>query len=242
MASKLQLKNISFKIEDKFILKDINITFDNGIYALLGLNGSGKTSLLNIISTIIKPSTGEILYNSNDITADYREIRTDLGYMSQNTTLLQDLSITQNLYYFGLLKGCDSTSLKEKVRSLLSNFNLESIKNMKIRNLSGGVRQKVGIAIALINSPKLIILDEPINNLDKYERKNLYQLLSILSEESIIIISTHLIDEIKLYCHNITFMNSGQINFHGSTLEAIQNMEAKNVYETDSDSLLKFYS
>lgn len=242
MASQLKLKNISFKIKDKFILKDININFDNGIYALLGLNGSGKTSLLNIISTINQPSKGQITYNNKNVINNPEEIRKDLGYMSQNTTLLQDLSIIQNLYYFGLLKGCDSSVLKEIIPSFLSTFNLTSIKNMKVRNLSGGIKQKVGIAIALLNSPKLIILDEPINNLDKNERQYLYELLSTLSKESIIIISTHLIDEIMKYCNNITFIKNGGVEFHGSALEAIENMKANNINEIDSDSLLNFYS
>jgi ABC-2 type transport system ATP-binding protein len=220
----LELKNINHQIDNKQILNDINLTFEKGIYALLGLNGAGKTTLINILSTLYMPSKGEMIYDKIDVLKKPSHLQQDLGYMSQNIGLIQDFTVEQNLYYFGLLKGCNAKELKQKIITILNDFDLTAIKNTKISNLSGGVKQRIGIALALINSPKIIILDEPLNNLDRHEREKLYFLLKEVSKNCIIIISTHLIDEIETVCDKVIFMKEGVITYFGNLNSSFDNI------------------
>ena len=231
----LKLINLNYKIKDKVILDSINLDFGNGIHALLGLNGVGKTSLLNIISTLNKANSGEILYNNVSIIGNNKPLLKDLGYMSQNVGLIQDFTIEQNLYYFGLLKGCGSKYLKNKIPFLLEIFNLFSDRKTRAGNLSGGLKQRVGIALALINNPKILILDEPINNLDSYEREKLYHILKEISKNCIVIISTHLINDISKFSDKIIIMTDGKICFTGKTKQIIDE-------DTTIESLFSFYT
>lgn len=206
---KLQLKDISYKVGDKIILNKINLEFENGLYALLGLNGTGKTSLINIISTLKKPSEGEFLYNNISILDKPEFLRKDLGFMSQNLGLIQDFDIVQNLTYFGLLKGCEKKSLNNNISNILKDFDLEGYKKQKIKNLSGGIKQKISFALSIINSPSVLILDEPVNNLDYLEREKMYLFLKDISKASIVILSTHLIEEISRFCDKKITISNG---------------------------------
>jgi ABC-2 type transport system ATP-binding protein len=170
------------------------------------------------------PSKGEMIYDKIDVLKKPRHLQQDLGYMSQNIGLIQDFTVEQNLYYFGLLKGCNAKELKQKIITMLNDFDLTAIKSTKISNLSGGVKQRIGIALALINSPKIIILDEPLNNLDRHEREKLYFLLKEVSKNCIIIISTHLIDEIETVCDKVIFMKEGVITYFGNLKSSFDNI------------------
>jgi len=206
---KLQLSAISYTVRDKTILNKINLEFENGLYALLGLNGTGKTSLINIISTLKKPSSGSFFYNNVSVLDKPEYLRKDLGFMSQNLGLIQDFDMIQNLTYFGLLKGCDKKSLKKNISKIIKDFDLESYRNQKIKNLSGGIKQKISFALSIINSPSVLILDEPVNNLDYLEREKMYILLKDISRTSTVILSTHLIEEISRYCDKIITISKG---------------------------------
>lgn len=213
---KLQLKYISYKIADKTILNNINLELETGLYALLGLNGTGKTSLINIISTLKKPSAGEFFYNDESVLKKPELLRKDLGFMSQNVGLIQDFDLIQNLTYFGLLKGCERKSLNNYISNIIKDFDLEGYKKQKIKNLSGGLKQKVSFALSVINSPKVLILDEPINNLDYLEREKMYLLLKNFSKTGIVILSTHLIDEISKFCDKKITINSGSASLENN--------------------------
>jgi len=219
----IELKNVHYKVSDKVILENISLKFENGFYALLGLNGAGKTSLINILSTLKVPTKGEFIYNNKSVCKNKSLLRRDLGFMSQNIGLIQDFTIEQNLYYFGLMKGCDSRALKSRIPQLLEQFNLLNEKEIKIQNLSGGTKQRVGFVLAIINSPKVLILDEPINNLDSFEREKMYSLLKEISKDSIIIISTHLITEIIKYCDEIVLLRDGKLVHKGKYESFINN-------------------
>ncbi|WP_223599884.1 ATP-binding cassette domain-containing protein [Chryseobacterium sp. GVT01B] len=213
---KLQLKDISYKIGDKIILNKINLEFENGLYALLGLNGTGKTSLINIISTLKQPSTGDFFYNDISVLNKPQSLRKDLGFMSQNLGLIQDFDIIQNLTYFGLLKGCEKKSLHNNILKIIKDFDLESYKKQKVKNLSGGIKQKISFALSIINSPNVLILDEPVNNLDYLEREKMYLLLKDISKTSIVILSTHLIDEISRFCDKKITISSGSASLENN--------------------------
>ncbi|MDO5615455.1 MAG: ATP-binding cassette domain-containing protein [Cruoricaptor ignavus] len=216
MQPTLDLLNISYKTNGKAILEDINLSFGTGIHALLGLNGAGKTSLFNIIATLQKPTSGEMLYKDSSIIKNPKSLRKDLGYMSQNVGLIQDFSIEQNLYYFGLMKGCLPKDLKQKIPNLLETLNLQREKGRKVFNLSGGMKQRIGIALALLNNPEVLLLDEPINNLDDFEREKFYHFLQEIAQNSIVIISTHLVNEISNFCDKIIVMKNGRVGFCGT--------------------------
>lgn len=205
----LKLINIAYKIESKTILNDINLEFKKGLYALIGLNGTGKTTLINIIATLKKPTKGDVIYNEKSILENPIILRKDLGYMSQNIGLILDFSVFQNIYYFGLLKGCEQKLLKNNIIEILRDFQLEDYKDQKIKNLSGGQKQKISFIISIINSPKILILDEPVNNLDYIEREKMYIFLNELSKNCIIIISTHLVDEISRFCNHKIIISNG---------------------------------
>lgn len=233
----LELIDIHYLIKQKKILSNINLSFSCGIYALLGLNGAGKTSLLNIITTLIEPTRGRIDYLNKPIRVNPLIIRRDLGFMSQNIGLIQDFTVEQNLFYFGLLKGCNNKDLKSKIRETIEYFGLTAEQNIKVQNLSGGTKQRIGIALSMINDPKILVLDEPINNLDKNEREKLYFILQKLSKKCIIIISTHLIDEIESFCNEVIFLKNGEIVFKGNVQDSINNIpsyvEEKIINETN---------
>lgn len=221
----LSLKNINYDIESKSILRDINLNLTEGIHALLGLNGAGKTTLINLIATLRTPKNGEILFNDKSVINNPELIQIDLGFISQNIGLIQDFTVEENLLYFGMLKGCNYKDLKKSLNEIYANFDLIAVKKNKVSNLSGGLKQRLGIALSLINSPKIIILDEPLNNLDYYEREKFYFLLKEVSKKCIVIISTHLIDEIENICDSVIFMKEGKITFHGRVNQSYDNIK-----------------
>lgn len=222
----LEINNLSYIKNGKNILKNINLFLDTGMYALLGSNGAGKSTLLKVISTLLKPTQGSVLYDKKDI-KNNSEYLSKLSFMPQNVGLIKDFDIVDNLHYFGLLKGCKNKELKTKISAILSDFDLEALKNVKVFNLSGGVVQRTGIALSLINSPKILILDEPFNNLDSTERKRLYNILQEISKNSAVIISTHLIAEIENVADTFIFMKEGSITHIGNRDESIAGFTEK---------------
>lgn len=222
----LEVNNVSYIKDGKSILKNINLFLDTGIYAVLGSNGAGKSTLLKVISTLLKPTQGSVLYEKKDIKTN-SEYLSKLSFMPQNVGLIKDFDIVDNLHYFGLLKGCKNKELKTKISAIISDFDLEALKNVKIFNLSGGVVQRMGIALSLINSPKILILDEPFNNLDSTERNRLYDILQEISKNSVVIISTHLITEIENVADKFIFMKDGNITFIGNRDQSITNFNEK---------------
>jgi ABC-2 type transport system ATP-binding protein len=242
---KLTLNNVNYEIDNKNILKNINLSLTEGIHALLGLNGAGKTSLINLISTLKKPSNGDILFNDKSIIDNPELLQQHLGFISQNIGLIQDFTVEQNLIYFGMLKGCNYKDLKKNLYNIYFNFDLTSVKNTKILNLSGGLKQRIGIALALINSPKILILDEPLNNLDFYEREKFYFILKKISKDCIIIISTHLIDEIENISDTVIFIKEGNISFHGSVIDSIDKIKLgvkeKTINHLEQNEILEHY-
>ncbi len=209
----ISLNNVNYKINNKTILQNINLSLEKGVYGILGLNGAGKTTLLNVISTLTKPQNGSLNYNNTDIVKNPLILRKDLSYMPQNFGLIPDLTVTENLMYFGMLKGVASKTLKENIPNVLEFFNIQHVKGTNVKNLSGGTQQRVALSLALINNPKVLILDEPTSALDPIERINFYELIKKISDNSIVIVSSHNIYEIEKYVDNIIVLRSGQISF-----------------------------
>nr|WP_314499554.1 ABC transporter ATP-binding protein [uncultured Chryseobacterium sp.] len=224
----IELNNISYSIKDHKILTDISFKLSCGLHMLIGSNGSGKTTLLRLLSTLNPPTSGTYQYNQM-IVKKNRQIKKDIGFMPQQPNLYLDLTVYQNIMYFGLLKGAEKKDIEARINLFLKSFSILQYKDSKVQNLSGGIQQRISVIISFINNPKLLILDEPTNNLDEVERERLYQLLKSLSANTIIIFSTHLIDEAVKYCDKVIVMKDGKISFNDCVTN-VKNQDVKKYF------------
>ena len=207
----LAVNNISKKYPNKHALKNVNLLFTNGIYGILGANGSGKTTLMKIITTLLKPTEGSITYNGQDILNTGENYRNILGYLPQQVGLYKNFTAKKFLLYTAALKGIVDQSAETKVDELLLLVGLKEQENSKIGNFSGGMKQRVGIAQALLNDPKILIVDEPTAGLDPKERIRFRNLLSSLSADRIVLLSTHIVSDIEYIAKEIIVMKEGEV-------------------------------
>jgi ABC-type multidrug transport system ATPase subunit len=230
----LAVNNVSKSYGKFSVLKDINIEFKNGVYGLLSPNGAGKTTLIKMLTTLLFPDEGEILYDGIDIFSmgdDYRDI---LGYLPQEFGYYKNYSPRRFLHYLSALKGIDKKRSKDKINELLELVGLENVADKKMKKFSGGMIQRVGIAQAMLNNPKILILDEPTAGLDPKERVRFRNLLAELSRERIVILSTHIVSDIESIANEIVMIKEGKI-LHKDTLKNICKILDGMVYETKID-------
>lgn len=209
-------------------IRNISLEIMNGMFGLLGPNGAGKSSLMKTIVGLQKPSSGEILFNNADIVNNPDEIKKYLGFLPQDFGVYPKVSAYNLLNHIAILKGIkDDTERKNQIQYLLEKVNLWDFKNKEVYTFSGGMKQRFGVAQALLGSPKIIIVDEPTAGLDPEERNRFNTLLSDISSEVIVILSTHLVEDVKNLCSEMTIMNSGQILKTGKPKELIAELEGK---------------
>ena len=201
-----------------------SLKLNNGITGLLGVNGAGKTTLLNILATVISPQSGKYTLDDIDIVNNPLVIREMLGYLPQNIGFLQELSVFQYIKYIGLLKGCSSSYLKKEIDTFLALLNIANLQHIQLKELSGGMKQRVGIAQAIINKPKFLILDEPMVGLDPNERNSFNLLLSEIAKNSVILISSHIIEDLENICENVILMESMKIIYNGKTTQLVSSV------------------
>ena len=231
----LTIKNISKNYGDFCALKNINMEFENGVYGLLAPNGAGKTTLIKMIATLIYPTEGEILYKGeNIINMDdrYREI---LGYLPQDFGYYKNYSPNKFLMYLAALKGIEKTVAKEKIKNLLKLVALDDVADKKMKKFSGGMLQRVGIAQALLNDPKILILDEPTAGLDPKERVRFRNLLSELSRDRIIIVSTHIVSDIEFISNEIVMIKDKELLYKDNIENICETIHGK-VFETEVEN------
>lgn len=207
----LIIKNITKRYGDFCALKNINMEFKNGVYGLLAPNGAGKTTLIKMIATLIFPSEGEIFYNGENIVTMDEKYRDILGYLPQDFGYYKNYSPNKFLMYLAALKGIEKSVAKEKIKELLKLVALEDVADKKMRKFSGGMIQRVGIAQALLNDPKILILDEPTAGLDPKERVRFRNLLSELSRDRIIIVSAHIVSDIEFISNEIVMIKDKEL-------------------------------
>lgn len=229
---KLEIQNISKKYnKEKYGLKDFSITIEKGILGLLGPNGAGKSTLLKMIATVSKPSNGTILLNKNNITKDANYIRKQLGFLPQDFGVYPNLNAYEFLEYMAAMKGVGGNNLKPRITQLLEGLNLIDAAKKPIGSYSGGMKQRVGIAQALINNPKILIFDEPTVGLDPEERVRFRNLISDLANNCIVILSSHIVSDIDTIADEVAILKNGSLIVKGHQENIIRKVQDK-VYET----------
>jgi ABC-type multidrug transport system ATPase subunit len=209
-------------------LSNINLEIPTGLFGLLGPNGAGKSSLMRTIATLQDADTGSIFLDDLEVMHNKDEMRKYLGYLPQEFGVYPNISAEDLLNHLCVLKGIsNSKERKELVKALLSQTNLYEVRKKNVGGYSGGMKQRFGIAQALIGNPKVIIVDEPTAGLDPAERNRFLNLLSEISEQVIIIFSTHIVDDVKELCNNMAVINKGQVVAKGHPQELINSLSGK---------------
>jgi ABC-2 type transport system ATP-binding protein len=209
-------------------LKDINLTLTNGTFGLLGPNGAGKSSLMRTIATLQKSTSGIIKYEDQDIFTDVIKYKSKLGYLPQEFGVYDNMTGYQTLDYFAQLSGYNNKANRHDVIStLLSQVNLDLDAKKLVKNYSGGMKQRIGIAIALLNDPEILIVDEPTAGLDPQERIRFLNILTSVTKPRITILSTHIVADVSDLCDKIGILRSGELVYVATPSEAIDALKGK---------------
>lgn len=207
----LKIKNLSKNYKKKEAVKNVDVTLSPGICGLLGANGAGKTTLMRMMSGILEPSEGTVLYCGKDIRNNI-QYRSEFGFLPQEIQFSKDFTVIDYLEYIAALKNIPMDVTKKRIDNLLSILTLEDVRKKKIVKLSGGMKRRVGIAQAMINDPKVLILDEPTAGLDPGERINFRNFLAATSKERIVVLSTHIVSDIEDIANYVMIMKDGELN------------------------------
>ena len=209
-------------------LKNVSLKIGNGMFGLLGPNGAGKSTLMRTIASLQDSDEGTITVGDFDVSKDKQSLREILGYLPQEFGVYPKISANDLLDHMAVMKGIiDSKQRKEVVESLLHQTNLWEAKDQKLGTYSGGMKQRFGIAQALIGDPKLIIVDEPTAGLDPMERNRFHNLLSEIGENVIVILSTHIVDDVSDLCNNMAIILNGEVHLVGEPIQLIKKLDQK---------------
>ena len=232
--NKLEMINVTKSYKHKNANENINLVLESGVYGLLGPNGAGKSTLMKQIVTVTNPTSGKILYNGKDIKSLDDEYRGIVGYLPQDFDAYKNFKAKDFLMYMAALKGMDKETSKKRVDELLKLVGLSEVSNKLVSKFSGGMKRRVGIAQALLNNPKVLILDEPTAGLDPQERTRFRNLLSQIGRDTIVILSTHIISDIESVAKETIMIKDGKVLLQGTHREILKDMEGK-VYSLDTN-------
>ncbi len=227
----LVIHNVTKKYGNYTALADITLEFTGGVYGLLAPNGAGKTTLIKMLTTLLFPTKGEILWEGCEITKLDERYRDIIGYLPQEFGYYKNQSPRQFLNYLAALKGIDRATAKHKTEELLELVSLSDVMDKKMRKFSGGMLQKVGIAQAMLNNPRILILDEPTAGLDPKERVRFRNLISALSKDRIVILSTHIVSDIETIANHVIMFKDHKLLCNDSPVNICNTLHGK-VYET----------
>ena len=236
----LIVDNVTKKYGNFTALENISLEFENGLYGLLAPNGAGKTTLIKMLTTLIFPTKGQILYDGMEITKLDEAYRDIIGYLPQDFGYYRSYSPLQFLTYIAALKGIDRKTAEGKSLELLELVSLSDVKNKKMGKFSGGMIQRVGIAQAMLNDPKILILDEPTAGLDPKERVKFRNLISSLSKDRIVILSTHIVSDIETIANQVVMFKDHKLLCCDSPAAICFTLKGK-VFETFDESEAKAY-
>lgn len=221
----LEIKHCSKRFRDVCALRDVSCSFDKGIYGLIGANGAGKSTLFKILTTSLKQDEGEVLYQGISIDKLKQEYRSHIGYMPQNQRGYEQLSASQFLYYMAALKGIKKEDAKQQIEELAVKVHLNQDLHRKIKGFSGGMRQRLLFMQALLGDPDILILDEPTAGLDPYERIVMRNHIFDISHDKIVIIATHVMQDIEYIADEVLLLKKGELLFQGESEILIEEME-----------------
>ncbi|MEM9648705.1 MAG: ABC transporter ATP-binding protein [Bacteroidota bacterium] len=229
---KLEIKNLSKTYSNGVqALKNVSLTIEKGMFGLLGQNGAGKSTLMRTIATLQDPDEGSVNFNGIDVLKNPEELRKTLGYLPQEFGVYPNVTAEELLLHIADMKGIvHKGERKETIEALLQKVNLYDVKNKKLDGYSGGMKQRFGIAQALLGNPQLIIVDEPTAGLDPMERNRFYNLLSELGENSVVILSTHIVEDVSTLCTDMAIIGNGEVVLTGKPNEIEEAMRNK-LYE-----------
>lgn len=221
----LELMNVTKNYEGTTVLDNVSFSLTPGVYGLLGSNGSGKTTLFRIICGLIAADEGEVLYNRKNTDANGQEFRTILGFLPQDFSYYPEFTAMKFMRYIAALKGINPTVAKRKSNDLLDKVGLGNVKNKRIKKFSGGMKQRLGIAQALLNDPEVLILDEPTSGLDPKERVRFRNLIASFSQEKIVILSTHIVSDVEYIADELLILKKGKLENRGTAQRLMQAIE-----------------
>lgn len=223
----LSLDRLSKQYGSKIAVDSISATLTPGVYGLLGANGAGKTTLMRMLCGILEPTSGEVLFNDHEITAMGATYRNMLGYLPQDFGYYPNYTAMEFMLYMAALKGIPRNISVKRIKKLLTTVDLNHVASKRIRTFSGGMKQRVGIAQALLNNPKVLILDEPTAGLDPKERVRFRNLLSEYAGDKIVILSTHIVSDIEAIADEVLLMKKGRIVQRGTVPELVQKAQGR---------------
>lgn len=213
----IDIKGLEKRFNEKTIaLNNINLNIGKGIFGLLGKNGSGKTTLMRIITTLMEPTKGNINilrleYNKKN----YEKIKKNIGYLPQEFGFYRDFTVLEIMNYLSILNNIDNSVKKDKIKKILNNVGMYDCRDKKYKQLSGGMKRRVGLAQAMLNEPKILIVDEPTAGVDPQERIKIRNLLNEYSQNNTVLFSTHIVEDIESTCNNLAILNEGNLVFNG---------------------------
>lgn len=223
----LSLDHLSKQYGSKIAVDSISATLTPGVYGLLGANGAGKTTLMRMLCGILEPTSGEVLFNDHEITAMGATYRNMLGYLPQDFGYYPNYTAMEFMLYMAALKGIPRNIAVKRIKKLLTTVDLNHVASKRIRTFSGGMKHRVGIAQALLNNPKVLILDEPTAGLDPKERVRFRNLLSEHAGDKIVILSTHIVSDIEAIADEVLLMKKGRIVQRGTVPELVQKAQGR---------------
>lgn len=229
--TEIVLKHVDKFYGNKQALKDVSMTIESGMLGLLGRNGAGKTTLMKILATLHKASRGSVTICGVDV-EDARTIRSMTGYLPQDFSMYGNMGVYEAMDYLGVLSGLSKEERKKRIPELLEKVNLSNNYKTKVKAMSGGMRRRLGIAQALLNDPKIVIVDEPTAGLDPEERVRFRNLLCEIADNRIVILSTHIVGDVEATCENIAILDEGSLKFIGTVDELLQRAKGK-IYEAE---------
>ena len=222
----IEINHLNQYYGKKQVLYDINLSISTGMFGLLGRNGAGKTTLIKTLVTLLPTNEGEIRMNGIDI-HDQKRIRSIIGFLPQEFSMYGNMTAYQALDYLAVLSELDKRTRQTRINALLEQVNLTIHKNVKVKAMSGGMKRRLGIAQALLNDPKILVVDEPTAGLDPEERLRFRNLLAEVSENKIVLLSTHIAGDIEAAAENVAILEQGRIIFSDSIEQLLLNAQGK---------------
>ncbi|MDL0249787.1 ATP-binding cassette domain-containing protein, partial [Clostridioides difficile] len=230
-----EIRNLNFNYKNKKALDNINLTLTDGVVALLGPNGAGKSTLMRLLVTLYETSIGEIELNNIKYSKNNEKIKANVGYVPQDFDMYNNINGQEYLEFVAKMRGVSKNDLKKHIQKVVSKVNLDKFINKKIGTYSGGVKRRLGIAQALIGDSKLIVMDEPTVGLDPEQRNEFRRLLPEISKNSIVLISTHIVEDIQFNCDKLIILNQGKILYDGTINKFIDMVEVYSVVVSNDE-------